>query len=132
MNFYLDTNICIEYLKTPSDILIKHFQQYPCERIKIPAVVRHELIYGAFKSQSPRVKRAVEEFLSSLEMIPFCGRSADMCARIRYQLESQGQKIGILDTMIAAIVLVNHGILVTNNTKEFVRVPDLRIQDWMK
>lgn len=132
MNFYLDTNICIEYLKTPSDILIKHFQQYPCERIKIPAVVRHELIYGACKSKSPRIKPLVEEFLAAFEVIPFCGQSADMCAAIRLQLELRGQNIGILDTMIAAIVLVNHGILVTNNTKEFVRVPDLRIQDWMK
>ena len=132
MNFYLDTNICIEYLKAPSEILIKNFQHYSTERIKIPAIVKHELVYGAQKSKSPRVKNVVEEFLSTFEIVPFCGKSADMCAVIRHELESSGHSIGLLDTMIASIVLVNRGTLITNNTKEFIRVSDLKIQDWMQ
>jgi tRNA(fMet)-specific endonuclease VapC len=101
--------------------------------IKIPSVVVAELFYGVNKS----VKRTenllgLKSFLKPVEIISFDEAAAECYGDIRAALELRGKPIGGNDMMIAAIVLSRAGILVTNNTKEFLRITNLHIENWVE
>ena len=129
--FLLDTNICIYFIKQhPAEVVskVKSYQPY---EIKISAITVAELEYGAFKSQFVEKNRKVLlKFLSSFEIVPFDDQDAVVYGSFRTYLENQGKVIGPLDMQIAAQALSKQLILVTNNVKEFKRVPNLTIQDW--
>jgi tRNA(fMet)-specific endonuclease VapC len=106
-------------------------QSFSPDRIKIPAIVKAELLLGAQQSQSMRrVYETVEALLGPYEVIPFCTRCAEIYPRIRSELEREGQPTGPNDLIIASTVFTNHGTLVTHNTREYGRIPNLKIQDW--
>jgi len=69
--------------------------------------------------------------LGSMEILPFDEEAAEHAARIRHHLEKAGKKIGPLDTLIAGTALAHRAVLVTNNTREFSRIPELEIEDWL-
>ena len=129
--YYLDANICIFHMRHPLSILADRINSIEPERIKIPAIVKGELLVGAEKS-----KRQDETFSETFafcrpyEIVPFDDSMVLTYARIRAALELKGQKIGANDTVIAATVLAKNGILVTNNVKEFGRIDGLNIEDW--
>ena len=90
-----------------------------------------ELIYGVHKSQYQKKNQAaLNEFLSPLDIMPFDEAVAEHYGQIRTYLEKEGMPIRPLDMMIAAHAQCLGSILVTNNKKKFVRVPDLTIEDW--
>lgn len=131
MNYYLDTNICVFFLRGKNPNLLPALLSHDPKTIKIPAVVAAELFYGAFKSASPeRNMRQVRSFLSAFEIIPFEAVDAVMYGEIRADLERYGSSIGPNDLLIAASALSRNGILVTNNTREFSRVEKLMLEDW--
>ncbi len=83
------------------------------------------------KSVYPRRSLAKQKkFLDQFDSLPFDDQSAIIYGRIRAQLESQGTPIGPTDLLIAAIALANQATLVTHNTREFIRVVGLQIEDW--
>ena len=99
--------------------------------ICISSITLAELMYGAYKSHHQQQNKiALEEFAAPLEIVPFDGSAVDHCGQVRAYLEKKGTPIGSLDTMIAAIALSLDLLLVTNNVKEFSRVPHLKIEDW--
>jgi len=98
--------------------------------IAISSVTAAELAFGVAKSGSVRNRQALEMFLSTLEILPFDESAIWHYADIRADLERRGQPIGTLDTMIAAHALTTNTILVTNNTREFERIPRLRVENW--
>ena len=99
--------------------------------IGIPAVVLYELEYGIARSTSPRKRtKQLEEICSLVEVLPFGKQEAKASAGIRATLDKKGTPIGPYDVMIAGTTLGKQGILVTSNTKEFSRVPGLKIMDW--
>ena len=101
-------------------------------QIKIPSIVKAELLYGAHKSeQAKRNKDLVNTFLSIYEIIGFNDEATGIYAKIRSDLEKAGTIIGPNDLIIAATVLATGGILVTNNQNEFQRVSGLRLADWI-
>jgi tRNA(fMet)-specific endonuclease VapC len=101
--------------------------------IKIPAIVVAELIHGAEKSLDvEKSTEQVKKFLMPFEIVPFDTLAAYSYGKIRASLEKQGQIIGPNDLIIAATVLSQNGILVTNNTREFSRVKKLALEDWTK
>ena len=131
MIYCLDTDICIFALKGRFPSLKRWFQHLSAGRIKIPSIVRAELLFGALKSTSPENSlRLVESFLEPFEIIPFDAGEAVVYAKIRLDLEKNGFLIGPNDLIIAATVLAHQGTLVTHNVKEFQRVPGLLFQDW--
>ena len=131
MNYFLDTNICIYYLNGKVPSLTKSLLSHTPKEIKIPSVVAAELFYGAKKSANYHVNISkIKMFLKPLEIIPFDENSAEHYGDIRTSLERAGDVISGNDMMIAAIVLSRDGILVTNNTREFIRVPNLKIENW--
>ena len=131
--YFLDTNICVHILNGKFPYLNKHYLECERSEIKIPSVVLFELYYGAEKSQQrERNFSKIRVFTSEVEIVPFDSQAAEVAGKIRARLESAGIPIGGNDLLIAAIARANNGILVTNNTREFSRVPDLSIEDWTK
>ena len=103
----------------------------PPKEIAIPSVVLYELEYGIAKSNSPRKRQAqLNEICSVVEVLPFNSREARCSALIRADLENKATPIGPYDLLIAGTAVAYQGILVTNNTKEFDRVPDLKLENW--
>lgn len=128
--YILDTNTLIYFFKGMGNVSHKLLETSPKE-IAIPSVVLFELEYGIAKSNSPKKRQAqLKEVCSLVEVLPFGNQEAYFSAGIRAQLEKKGTPIGPYDLLIAGTTLVHQGILVTNNTKEFSRVPELKIENW--
>lgn len=130
MKFFLDSNIIIYALKGTFPAIQTHMMGVPTRNIKVPAIVKAELLLGAEKSQSKKVLLAVETFLEPFEIVAFDQDACYFYAKIRSALEKKGTLIGPNDLIIASTVMLSHGCLVTHNTKEFARVKDLTLEDW--
>lgn len=127
----LDTNICIYLIRQSSPEVLKRFEEFEVGEIGLSVVSVAELRYGVEKSTRPEQNRqALEKFLLPLEITSFDGEATRAYARIRASLEQRGMQIGPLDTLIAAHAVSLSATLVTNNTREFERVPDLALEDW--
>ncbi len=133
MKYLLDTNICIELIRYQTPAILKHLVQKPITRVFISAITLSELEYGVEKSAHPaRNKIALVEFMGSLEVLPYDDMVAGHYGKIRTYLEKHGTPIGHLDMLIAAHALAIKAVLVTNNEKEFKRVPLLKVENWTK
>lgn len=130
--FFLDTNTCIYYLNGKYvSVKDKILSTSPLE-IKIPAIVKAELLLGAYKSQARAASlKKAELFLSQFETVPFTDEMTYTYADIRQKLEKKGEPIGPNDLLIAATVKFYKETLITNNVKEFGRVVDLKIKNWV-
>ncbi|MBW6511675.1 MAG: type II toxin-antitoxin system VapC family toxin [Desulfuromonadaceae bacterium] len=132
MMLLLDTNSCIYIIKRKPDEVLRHFQQYHPGDIGISSITLAELQYGVAKSQAPqRNSEALSEFLIPIEVLPFGEAATQSYGIIRASLEQQGKIIGAMDLLIAAHALSLGAVLVTNNVKEFARVPGLKIENWV-
>ncbi len=131
MTYFLDTNTCIYALKGTYDSIREHVQKRDPAQIKIPSIVKAELLLGAENSNSPEdTKEKAEKFLFPFTVVPFDDRAAPHYAAIRAGLEDRGAPIGPNDLLIAATVRSRNGTLVTHNTGEFERMEDLSLRDW--
>lgn len=130
MIYMLDTNICIYVINSRPAIVLERFRLERIGDIVISSVTAAELAFGVAKSGSVRNRQALDMFLSTLEILPFDESVIWHYGDLRTDLERRGQPIGTLDTMIAAHALSINTILVTNNTREFERVPGLRLENW--
>ncbi|MFM5981495.1 MAG: type II toxin-antitoxin system VapC family toxin [Sphaerospermopsis kisseleviana] len=131
MIYLLDTNTCIVYLKGKNLYLKKKLENIPLSEIAVCSVVKGELFYGAMRSAYPeRNLKLQQDFLNQFVSLPFNDQAATIFGNIRAQLTAQGTPIGGYDIQIAAIALTNNLILVTHNTREFSRIPELKLEDW--
>ena len=131
LKYMLDTNIVIYTIKnkpqTVRETFIKH-HGLMC----ISTVTLMELIYGAEKSANPeRNLKEVEGFAARLDVLPYDDLAAGHTGQLRAELAKQGKTIGPYDQMIAGHARSRGLIAVTNNEKEFNRVPGLRIENWI-
>ena len=127
----LDTNICIYIIKRRPQSVLRRFSAFAVGDIGISAITLAELEYGAAKSDQPnRNRQALEQFISPLEVAAFDRRATETYGGIRVMLERKGQPIGAMDLLIAAHALSLGARLITNNEKEFKRVPGLRVENW--
>ena len=133
MKYYLDTNICIYFLKGENEnIRIRLFEKHPDE-IKISSIVKAELLFGAEKSiKKEQNLKKMNEFIFPFEIVSFGEKEAIFYSKIRAKLETEGRIIGPNDLLIAATVLANDGTLITNNVDEFKRVENLKIENWIE
>jgi len=131
MKLLLDTNICIYIIKQQPATVIKHFLEYQVGDIGISSITLSELRYGVAKStHREKNAKALDEFIIPLEVVSFDEDAAHAYGEIRATLEKSGTPIGAMDMLIAAHA-VSLGIpLVTNNTREFARIPAINIIDW--
>ena len=126
----LDTNICIHVINARPQAVLERFRHYRMGEISVCSVVAAELAYGVAKSGSARNRQALEMFLAPFEILPFDEAALWVYGDLRAKLEGKGTPIGALDTMIAAHALSQQSTLVTNNTREFDRVPGLTLENW--
>jgi tRNA(fMet)-specific endonuclease VapC len=132
MKYMLDTNMCIYIIKKHPANVLKKFTVLDVGDVCISSITLAELMYGVHKSHHPQKnKAALEEFTSPLEIVSFDEETASHYGHIRASLEKKGIPIGPLDMMIAAHAQCLGSILVTNNKKEFSRIPHLKIEDWV-
>jgi len=93
----------------------------------------YEIEYGIAKSTSPSKRRTqLAEVVDLVNVLPFGEEEAKLSATVRAQLEKKGKPIGPYDLLIAGTTFSYQGILVTNNTKEFSRIPKLKLENWFK
>ena len=132
MKYLLDTNICIALIRQRSAGLLQRLTALEPGEVGLSSITLAELFYGAAKSsQTEQNLAALEQFLLPLELVNFDESAATACGQIRAGLERDGKVIGSMDMLIAAHALSLNAILVTNNTKEFGRVSDLLLEDWI-
>jgi tRNA(fMet)-specific endonuclease VapC len=132
VTYLLDTNICIYLINKRPMSVVEHIQSLPIEDIGISTVTVAELEYGVAKSLRPEENRnALIEFLTPFRIVEFGQVAAYEYGQLRSVLELQGQIIGPMDLLIAAHALAEGAVLVTNNEKEFRRVPDLPLANWV-
>ena len=129
--FMLDTNICIYILKKHPDKVLEKFQMF--DDIHISTIVYSELQYGIElspdKVKQSRLNQLID-FLSLLTIDSWDQNAADHYARVRSYLRTQGESIGNMDMLIASHALSTNSVLITNNSREFERVPELKIENW--
>ncbi len=132
MKFLLDTDTCIYALKQKPVVLGHLLDKAPVD-VAVSAISEAEIRTGAAKSSSPtRTLRAVENFLRPIAIVDFTSDDAVSYARIRARLERAGKPIGPLDTLIAAQAVSRKLVLVSNNEREFKRVPGLELENWSR
>lgn len=132
MKYLLDTNICIYIIKKKPINILNKFKSLSIGDIGISSVTLAELSYGVEKSQyKNQNKEALNEFALPLEILHFDEKAAFHYGIIRANLEKKGIVIGAMDMMIAAHAQSMDLTLVTNNGREFTRVKDLSIENWV-
>lgn len=133
MKYMLDTNICIYVIKNKPEQVIRQLKQHDPSDVCVSSVTYAELLYGVEKSQSvERNRLALTMLLSNIEIFHFDTYACEHYAKIRADLERRGAPIGPLDMMIAGHARSLNATLVTNNTKEFCRVDDLQLENWVR
>ena len=130
MKYMLDTNILIYLIKRKPIQVLTQFQQHEFSSICVSSITVAELEYGVAKSGSIKNKQTLDGWLQMLHQAAFDENAASAYGTLRATLEERGTPIGPLDTLIAAHALSLQATLVTNNVREFSRVPGLTIEDW--
>ena len=134
MNYLLDTNVCIALINGTSCMTRRRYFQATSHQIipQTSSIVAHELWYGVAKSDrvAQNSNRLVAFLTSAVAVLDYTEQDAQAAGEIRATLESQGQRIGEYDTLIAGQAYARNLILVTANTREFGRVKGLVVEDW--
>lgn len=132
--YMLDTNICSFIMRERPETLLKVLQGHVenKDRLVISAITYAELRFGAIgKKASPKHNLIVDQFMERIDaVLPWDKAAVEATAAIKRYLAERGTPIGANDAAIAGNAIAAGCVLVTNNTREFERVPDLRIEDW--
>ncbi|MNZ59488.1 tRNA(fMet)-specific endonuclease VapC [compost metagenome] len=131
LKFMLDTNICIFTLKNKPEEVREAFNRHHGQ-LCISTITLMELIYGAEKSAAPeRNLSVIEGFAARLEVLNYDSHAAAHSGQLRAELARAGTPVGPYDQMIAGHARSLGLVLVSNNLREFQRVPGLRVEDWL-
>ena len=130
MNYLLDTNICIHYFKGQFG-LDEKLKQVGFSECVISEITIAELVYGAEKSNNvSKNKLVVEEFANKITVLPIFD-AIDLYEKEKARLKKAGTAISDLDLFIGATAIANDMILVTRNVREFERMENIRIENWI-
>ena len=132
IRYLLDTNICIYIAKYNPPAVRNRFAQHSADELAMSVITLGELCYGAEKSQSPKKTFAViEQLTNCIQVAPMTESVGTHYGKIRAKLEQSGQPIGNNDLWIAAHAKAEGWVLVSNNEREFKRVPGLKVENWV-
>lgn len=129
--YLLDTNIISELIKNPRGVIFSKIQNVGEDTVCTSIIVACESIFGAEKKNSQKLTEKLEIILDSIEILPLTHPVEQYYAEIRTDLEQQGTPIGGNDLLIAAHCLSLGLTLVTNNVREFSRVLNLIVDNWL-
>jgi tRNA(fMet)-specific endonuclease VapC len=131
IRYMLDTDACIALIKNRPQAMLDRLSRLSPEEVGISCIVAAELWYGVANSQKKKQNEAaLKDFLDYATLIDWPCEAAALYGRIRTGLQRRGKLIGAMNMLIASHSLFLDAVLVTNNTREFVRVPDLKIENW--
>lgn len=131
MRYLLDTNVLSQIVRDPHGAVATRLSRHAESEVFTSIIVACELRYGACKIGSPLLAMRIDQLLASLEIAALAPGVDEHYGRIRSTLETLGTPIGANDLLIAAHALAEQSTLVTGKTKEFQRVPDLRVENWI-
>ena len=130
LHYMLDTDICVYVMKNYPPKLRERFNRL-VEQLCISSISLCELHFRAEKStRRLESAEAVEQFVARLEILPFPAQAAVHYGQMRAEVERQGQPIGSYDLLIAAHARAEGLTVVTNNVREFRRLPGVRVENW--
>lgn len=129
--YMLDTNIISDLIRHPDGKAAKRIARVGENDICTSIIVAAELRYGCAKSGSARLRKAVEDLLGEINVLPFDVPADSEYGSIRAELEAAGQPIGSNDMLIAAHASATGAIIVTANAGEFKRVRGLKVENWL-
>jgi tRNA(fMet)-specific endonuclease VapC len=131
LKYLLDTNICIYIIKQKDPGILRKLQSFKTGEIGISSITLAELEYGVARSaQSQRNRLALASFRIPFEVVDFDQEAAIDYGLIRAWLEKEGRPIGSMDMLLAAQARSKGIVLVTNNEKEFGKIPGLQLENW--
>ena len=135
MMYMLDTNILSYLMRGRDEALAQKVAGHVAKDLCISSITYAELRYGIDRKDDGRKKAQLERsllmFLSGIRVVPFDDHASVAYGKVRSGLEMTGDRIGLMDMLIAAHALSKGDILVTHNTGEFSRVHGLKVEDWM-
>lgn len=132
MKYMLDTNMCI-YAQKKNESVLSKIKEHWEEGLAISSITLAELEYGVKASAAPEKNSiALMKFLSIVEILPFDTGAAEEYGNICAYLKKKGRPIGTMDMLISAHAKSEGLTIVTHNTREFERVPDLMLEDWFE
>ena len=132
MRFLLDTNIVSDLVRHPRGKISDRISEVGEEDVCTSIVVAAELRYGATKKNSSRLTSQLESVLGALEVLALEAPVDTVYGEIRAGLERTGEPIGANDLLIAAHALALGLTVVTDNEREFSRIDDLRVENWLR
>ena len=130
--YLLDTNIISDNIRNPRGVAARRARQVGNSQLCTSIVVAAELRYGVAKTRSRQLSTKVAETLEGLEVVPLESPVDEVYAELRVELERTGNLIGPNDLLIAAQAIALGLTLVTDNEREFSRVPGLKIENWLR
>ena len=132
IRYMLDTNICIRVIKDRHETLCNRLSNVSVGEVGISSIVAAELWYGvAYSQKKKQNEAALSDFLEYVEVMAWPSEAGPVYGRIRAELKKKGSPIGAMDLLIAAHAVCLDVVLVTDNVREFKRIPDLKIENWM-
>jgi len=129
--YLLDTNILSDLVRHPQGRIFQHIVDVGEDSVCTSIIVACELRFGVVKSGSSRLVQQLERILEVLTVLPLESPVDEHYASIRTNLEQAGIPIGPNDLLIAAHALALDLTLITANTREFERVPALKLDNWL-
>lgn len=130
--YLLDTNVVSDLVRYPSGRIASKIAEVGEHSVATSIIVAAELRFGAAKKASARLRSQLEAVLGALEVIVFEAPADASYGETRAALEVAGTPIGANDLLIAAHTLALDLILVTDNEREFARVPGLKLENWLR
>lgn len=133
--FLFDTDVITNILKErPSKTLLKRLTAIPLDEQYISTITISEIVYGAVKSHRPEyhLNNLQNILLPSVNVVGFDAKAAYVCGRLRAELEKKGLPLDLADLEIAGICIAGNFTLVSGNIKHFERIPELRLENWLR
>lgn len=129
--YLIDSSTCVSIMRNRLPAVLERLRAMSIDDLAVSSISAGELYHGAAKSARPKSEmEKVQGLLTLIRPLEFGSDAALAYGLVRSFLERKGQVIGPLDMLIAAHALAIDAILVTHNTREFGRLPDLRVEDW--
>jgi tRNA(fMet)-specific endonuclease VapC len=129
--YLLDTNIISDLIRNPQGRAAKRIAKVGEDNVCTSIIVAAELRYGCAKSGSKRLRKAVEDLLGEISVLPFDVPADAQYGAIRSELEAAGSPIGSNDLLIAAHASASGATIVTANADEFKRIRGLNVESWL-
>ena len=132
IHYMLDTDICIALIKNRPESIRSHLSKFHPEEIGISGIVAAELWFGVANSQKKKKNEAaLNDFFEFVSVLDWPQEASSIYGRVRSHLKKSGTPIGAMDLLIATHALFLNSVLVTNNLREFERIPNLKIENWL-